>query len=392
MNTVHRGILTLIRSALTGEKLELPCDFTLEQADKLIQKHSLLPMAYQGAYHCGIPQDSEMMQRYYARYYRVLVHCERQMDAVEKIFAAFDDNGIDFLPLKGSAIRDLYPKCEFRPMSDSDILIRNQQYEKVRAVMSSLGYQEGSESDHDYTWSSEALRVEIHKCLFSDQNPDFQNYFGDGWNKLRVVRGYRYGLTQEDEYLYLFSHMMKHFLLAGIGVTHLTDLYIYRKTHPTMDEAKIESVLKRMHLLELYRNIRRMLLVWFEDQPEDPVSEVITDFVFSSGNFGTTFNKIYAEEALRTGSVENKRNSKEKAFFRLLFQPLWLMRRSYKVLYKAPFLLPLFWVVRWIEVLLLRRKNIGKKMSVVRNMSDDKVEEYARIMQYMGVDLRYQSK
>lgn len=37
---------------------------------------------------------------------------------------AFDAGGIDYMPLKGSILKDLYPRHEMRMMGDADILIR----------------------------------------------------------------------------------------------------------------------------------------------------------------------------------------------------------------------------------------------------------------------------
>ncbi len=390
MNTVHRGILTLIRSALTDEKLALPNDFTLEQADELIRKQSLLPMAYQGAYNCGVPVDSEIMKRYQQAYYQILMRSERQLGAVEKICTAFEENGIDHMPLKGSVLKKMYPKPEFRPMGDADILIRNEQYTAVRSAMSALGFHEGLASDHDYTWTNEHLLVEIHNCLFSQHQPVFRAYFEDGWCRAQVKQGHKHSLAPEDEYVYIFAHMAKHFQLSGIGARQMIDLYVYRRAHPMMDEAKIESVLDRMHLLAFYHNIKIMLAVWFEDRPTDSVTDVITDFVFSSGNFGTTANKMYADEALKNKSNRETRNAKQKSLIRTLFPPLWYLQLSYNILYKAPVLLPLFWVVRWFDVLLHRRKNISKKFKIIQGMTDDKVEEYAEMMRYVGIELHHQ--
>ena len=61
MNDLQKGILTLVRSAITGEKLPLPAGFRLEEADRLIRDHSLLPLAYQGAYNCGISPKEPLM-------------------------------------------------------------------------------------------------------------------------------------------------------------------------------------------------------------------------------------------------------------------------------------------------------------------------------------------
>lgn len=390
MNTVHRGILTLVRSALTGEKLALPEGFTLEEADELIRKQSLLPMAYQGAYNCGIPADSEIMIRYQMEYYKKLIHSEEQMQSVGKIFAAFDENGIDYLPLKGSVIKGLYPKPEFRPMGDADILIRNEQYPEICRVMKSAGFREESQTDYDYHWRNPSLMVELHKHLFSQNRTAFSLYFGDAWKRAQLTQGHKYCMTPEDEYVYIFSHMAKHVQLGGIGARQLVDLYVYRRAHASLDEAKIEAVMLQVHALEFYHNINRMLAVWFEEQPTDAVSDFITEFIFSSNNFGSLTNKMYAEEAWRFDKNEVVSNTKLKSTIRTIFPPLQYLQLSYKILNKVPILFPIFWVVRWIDVLINRKKNVGKRFSIIHGMTDDKVAEYDKMMRYMGIDLRNQ--
>ena len=37
----------------------------------------------------------------------------------------------------------MYPKTEMRVMSDADILIRTEQYDKIRPIMVELGYSKG---------------------------------------------------------------------------------------------------------------------------------------------------------------------------------------------------------------------------------------------------------
>lgn len=42
----------------------------------------------------------------------------------KKIFTLFDENQIDYIPLKGSVVKNFYPEAWMRTSSDSDILIR----------------------------------------------------------------------------------------------------------------------------------------------------------------------------------------------------------------------------------------------------------------------------
>ena len=172
MNTLHKGITLLLRSAITGEKLSLPEDFRLEDADELIRKQSILPMAYMGAYNCGISPDTELMRQYKQQYFRILLRHEQQMRAVETICRAFEENGIDYALLKGCIMKPLYPNPEMRIMGDADILIREEQYGKIRTIMTELGYQEEAATSYHVGWENKVLLAEMHHRLHAPEDKD----------------------------------------------------------------------------------------------------------------------------------------------------------------------------------------------------------------------------
>lgn len=389
MNTMHRGVITLIRSALTGEKLPLPEGFSLEEADPLIRRQSLLPLVYRGAENCGLPLDSELLQQYQQAYFRQVIRSAQQTRAVEQLLQTFEENGIDYMPLKGCNLKKLYPQPEMRMMGDADILIRVEQYERIKPLIEQLGYVEGTETAHEFCWKSKNLVLELHKRILDPNHEDLCTYFGDGWEKTVRLGSFRYGLCPEDEFVFIFIHMTKHFRLTGIGARQFVDLYVFRRTHPEMDDAKIESVLESVGLRTFYSNICHMLTVWFEDASADNISDLITEHIFKSGNWGTEENKIYTNQLRRSKQGGAVYNTRLKSVFRVLFMPLDELQSTYNILYKYPFLLPIFWVVRWFDVLIHRRKNIGKKFGIIKNMTDEKVSEYQQALAYMGLDYRF---
>lgn len=387
MNMIYQGLFVLIKSALTEQKLALPEGFTLEKAEPLIRSQSLVPLIYPGAINCGVSTKTELMQKYQVQYFRHLVVGTRQVQAVEHLCAAFEENGIDYMLLKGCNLKRLYPKPEMRAMGDADVLIRLDQYDQIRPLMQSLRYKEVKESSYDFVWQTPDLYLELHKRVYAPAQTLLCDYFGTGWERAVRQDGHRFGMTCEDEYAYVFSHMAKHFRISGIGVRHLVDLYVFRQAYPDVDEKRVERIMRQLHMLDFYRNIRRTLEVWFEDRPADSVTDMITEYVLTSGSFGTMQNKVYFEE-LRKYS-EKKSETKHSKFWSLMdviFPPLSLMQASYHVLFKYPVLYPLFWPVRWVDVLIHRRKNISKKLKIVREMSDEKVMERVRVMNMMGVN------
>ena len=127
MTTTQQSIITLLKSAITGEPYPLPDDFDLAAIYPQVKKHHMDALLYEGAVRCGIPRKDPVMQELFQRYCRSLLVSEGQMGEVARIFAAFDAAGIDYLPLKGVNMKPRYPKPELRSMGDADILIRTEQ-------------------------------------------------------------------------------------------------------------------------------------------------------------------------------------------------------------------------------------------------------------------------
>jgi hypothetical protein len=179
--------------------------------------------------------------------------------------------------------------------------------------------------------------------------------------------------------------MAKHFRICGIGVRHFIDLYVFRNAHPDMDERRIERIMKKLHMQDFYRNVMRTLESWFEGREGDEVTEMITEYTMSSGSFGTMENKLYYLELTKSGQTKI-RHTRFHSFMEAMFPSLRMMRSSYYILFKWPILLPIFWPIRWVDVLLHRRKNIRRKLRLVRQMDDEKLLRRERAMNLMGMN------
>lgn len=389
MTTTQQGILLLIRSAITGEKLALPEEFSLEEADAIVSRQALMLLAYQGAFSCGLPRNHPVIMRWLEGYYHGLMKNEHQSIVLEQVFSAFEANAIDYLPVKGCVLKKYYPKPEMRIMGDADILIRQEQYEKIRSVMENMGFQEAERSDYDVHWRCNQMLVELHRKLFAENQKDLRRHFADGWSRAVHSSGSRYDFSDEDGFVYIFAHMVKHFRLCGIGARQILDLWVYRRAKPDMNEAEIEAIMDRIHMLEFYRNIRRLLAVWFEGAETDPVTDLITDYVFSGGNFGAIGVQMESEALLEAKAQGGVKNSKGKSWWNVIFPPMYKMRMSYNILYEHPWLYPFCWVARCFDVLLHRRKNIRIRMETLKNMSDETILARQKLLNDMGLDFYY---
>ena len=210
MNSTHRGIILLMKSAATGQRGILPDDFSLQEAMPVITAHQIAPLAYTGAVNCGENPQNPAMVALLQTYCSHMLQSELQMRQISRIFRCFRDNGVDFLPLKGCVMKTRYPRPDLRSMGDADILVRMTQYERIVPLMESLGFSRVKETDHEMVWRSKGLCVELHRWLIPSYNKDFYAYFRDGWHLARPVNGTQYEMAPEDEFIFLLTHFAKH--------------------------------------------------------------------------------------------------------------------------------------------------------------------------------------
>lgn len=389
MKEIQKTVISLIKAALTGKIVELPKDLNLEEILKISKKHNITTIVFYGALLCGVKNDNPLMNQLFMETCKNIAISEKQMYLFKEICKAFDLNKIEYLPLKGTLLKTMYPKPEMRVIGDADILIKIEQYKAIKPIMQSLGYSEIKESDHELVWSKPHSLIELHKRIIPSYNKDYYAYFGDGWNLAKIKDGTRYSMTDEDNMIYLFTHFAKHYRDAGIGIKHIVDLWVYRNCHNDMNEQYINQELEKLQLYDFYNNIDRTLSVWFEDATPDEVTDFITTLIFNSGVFGTNEAHILSS-AVKTSKIQgNAKKVKIKKFLNVIFLPYASMCLVFPILKKAPYLLPVMWVVRWFRALIFKREKIKTVKKVISKITDNKMNDYQKSLNYVGLDFNF---
>ena len=386
------GIISLIKSAVTGQAVSLPANFDLELTWDMIKKHQITSMIYYGVSNCGLNMNPPIMKKLFSALCNCIIITEKQKIETDNVCKAFSENGIDHMLLKGAILREMYPQADMRLMGDVDIFIKTEQYDRIKKVMTQLGFIETTESDHEYIWKKNEIVIELHKRLIPSYNKDYYAYYGDGW-KLAIPSGtmlHRYEMSAEDQMIYLFTHFAKHYRGGGIGLRHMTDLYVYRKSVGELDEEYLKEELQKLKIYEFYANIIKTIDVWFNDAAPDEKTDLITDAIFANGVYGLDFQRRIAETVILKKHKSPIKSERLQHIIRMIFPSLKNMRLKYSFLEKLPFLLPVAWLIRIFNIVFFKRKRAKKFWNDMKNISSENVSDYKRSLSYVGLDFNFE--
>ena len=379
LNEKDRTVLKLIKSALTGEKFDLPEDFSIADYMQYASYRQIDALIYYGAVNCGLNSREAAARPAFKRVCAGVFIDEMQQDTLKKLYAEFDRNGIDYMTLKGINLKDIYPKRDMRAMSDADILIKFEKYNEISSVMEGMGYHFVSESDHEYVWENSSLVVELHKSLIPSYAGKLYEFFKNPWGMAVLKEGHHYLLNTNDEFVHIFTHFAKHYRAGGIGIKHLTDLYVFKQQFK-LDETYLWQAFKKIGVLEFYKNVCDAINFAFFDGKLTEKAEFVLKTVLNSGTYGVPEKKnVWA-------SVKNK-NSKFRRIIRLAFPPRKNLKQGYPVLEKCGVLLPFVWIIRIFDTLFFKSYKIKNQRQQIAYATAERTEDYIKALEYVGFDM-----
>ncbi|MBQ7352529.1 MAG: nucleotidyltransferase family protein [Clostridia bacterium] len=385
LTALEREVIALIKDSLDEKKPEECPKIELDSLYKLAKAHQIIPLIFYGLAQIPELEKSPAFMKFMMTSASLVSFSEAQLSMLNQLFECFDKEGIEHLKMKGTILKKLYTYPEMRMMSDADIYVKIEKYPKIKAILEKLGFTFKCESDHEIIWCKDELVVEIHKRLIPSYTKDLARYYeGKEWEKLFLVENgrYEYKMKDEDTFIYLFTHFAKHYRDGGIGIKFMTDFYVFMNKLQ-LDYAYIESELEKMGLLEFYKNTKKTLDVWFCGGEENEVTDLITRKIFTSGAYGATKEKKRAEALKLSGKEKDLKKAKRKKKRGLLFPSYKQMCSKYKWLKKAPFMLPIMWIVRLVVALFKGKKSL-KTFNRLDDVSKEEIESYDKELHMVG--------
>ena len=127
-----KNVISIIKSAMTKQPLDLPEDVDLEEIYKFGQSAQILPLLYHGLQAMPNLFDTLIGLKFFKSSMNYANLAEMQMKELEKVCKALDDKEVSYMKLKGSIIKRYYECPEMRTMGDADILIKLDEREKLQ--------------------------------------------------------------------------------------------------------------------------------------------------------------------------------------------------------------------------------------------------------------------
>lgn len=371
MTITEKFFVECVKKGIKNEKIEtVPDGLNYKQLYNLCATHSMSTVVFKALEKVKdkiLPQFLTAIQRSVNRH--VMLDVQSGYD-IETVLSAFEKRGLKYMPLKGYHLKKLYPSSDMRYASDWDVLIDVRELKEVRELVEELGLAtKRHDEHHDIVYYPTTRTIfELHKTIFVGP---LEQYFGvenKGFDRASVREGYKYfyELDREIFYISLLGHSAYHFAeSAGVGIRHLTDIYLYRKAYK-LNEEYLNEQLDMCGLRQFKEQFEKVADYLFEDATPDEFTLKLAKHILESSLLANESKKS-ASDVAANASQTNDKKAKSKSIWKKIFLPTEQMKFSYPILKKAIILLPIFHVVRWVQVLFTRPKAIGqlKKMNDV---------------------------
>ena len=367
--------LELLRSALHNRPAQpKPQDVSWNDLFEYAKSQSLSTMALIAIQRSGFDIGSELAKEWGIFNARNSVKFYNQEHECEVLCKALSDAGILNMPLKGSMIRELYPAPEMREMCDLDILVKPEDIERSHGVMLSNGYSyiEENTTSHNRDYQKlPYLNVEIHTYLVPKENRLFP-YYEHFWDNTALeANSFACRMDWDDCYIFMMAHAYKHFSKYGTGIRSVLDVYLMRsKLKDVLHREHICAALKTQEILEFAKRFENLADCWFDGEKTE-ISEELQFYhsrVLEGGTYGE--NNILKAKAMQY-IVEGKslRYAKRRVAISKVFPSYSNMKLKYPCLKYVPFLLPLFWVIRWFSNLIENPKKVSAFFKKLKHLS-----------------------
>ena len=359
-----------VRETITAENLQEVC--------RLAEQYDLAHILARALIGLNLPMDAELSKQLKNKS-RLAVYRYLRLDATcQQACQLFSREGIDFLPLKGSVLRQYYPEPWLRTSCDIDILVRPEKLETAALLLEEqLGFTRGEKGDYEISmYSPEGVLLELHFDTIGENSKvkNCREVLGKIWEEAELVEGTnQYAMSDAMFYFYHIAHIAKHFEVGGCGIRPFLDLWILNNKVSNDSQAR-RQLLIQGDLVKFAQAAEKLSRVWFENEPHDDLSLRMEQFILKG--------EMYWGRANLAAVGQVKAGSKLRyVLCQRIFLSYGKLKVQFPVLQKHKWLTPLYQVVRWVRLLITG--GVGRSVREVRlnvNLDQDSCQSVGQLL------------
>lgn len=392
MERFNLQFLNLLKCSLNNETYNNEkIDFeNLIKIYKLSEIHHVVPMIYNELYKCDFfkENDANFQAMFKSSAFRAIFSQIQRSNRFLEIYKKLKEKNIKTLVFKGIIFRNMYNNPDDRISSDEDILIKEEDYDKLKETLLAEGLEFIDKGDEcAYFCKDTGLCIEVSTNLFSKESKAYghlNNLFKDVFEKsieIKIDEVEISTLSHEHHLIYIVFHNMKHFLTGGFGIRQVSDFMKYIQAYGEfINWEKFWSDLKDLNYDIFTLNLIDISLKYLGfDETKIIYPNKIKDFeslkasnkyyinsqslindILDAGVFGASTMDRKHTALMTLDAVEDQKNANR---FKAIFPNVDYLKDTYTYLKSYPILLPIAWIQRILSYL---KKN--KTSSYVNTM------------------------
>ena len=296
--------------------------------------------------------------------------------ALETIKSCFEKHDIEYVILKGSVLRDLYPKKWMRTSCDIDVLIHESDLDNaVSTLQKETDFKFSRRLYHDVSLMTTNVHLELHFSIKENMN-NIDQLLSKAWEYTVKQKGsHQYCFSPEYQVFHVVAHMSYHFVHGGLGIRSYIDLWLLR--HKTeFDGTIVKQMCKQCGILKFYEECCNLSEVWLSNKEHTSITKAIEKYSVEGGVFGSKKNLM----------LSKRRNHRGLSFY---FSRLFVSNDALKEMYpnakKYPILLPYYQLRRWPKAIFSKRKDVFREIKSARNTSENDIESFDQLLKSVGM-------
>lgn len=389
MNKEEKLLISTLKAYLNGESVKFPSDADYAGFFRLAKSHNLSAVVFsvmKNSECSAVPK--EIFKAFENSFYDVIMCYGNQTNVINELSKCLSDNKVRHIFFKGAEIRDYFPVPEVRAMGDIDVLIPQDERDRVKKILCSNGFELVHSNGPVYNYSKNGTVIEMHSKIINGKvgSSNAENCFLDAMEH-GCFDGYRGYLNHEYHFAYLLTHIAHHFWFFGAGVKLILDLAVMLKVF----DLDLDAVLCKMEEIELADFSKIILSIcfkWFGYGKEYVQDTASTEsFLLSFGAFGNA-NRNKAAVIARKEMEEGKAPNGVFTRLRLLFPSYKKIKDIpyMKFMEGRPYLLIFGWIYRLFYNLKYRRSFV-RDVNIGINSDETKTEAQNEMKYFKEIGL-----